>query len=243
MSLETLSINHRFCGPSLSGNGGYTCGRIARHIPGIAAVRLAIPPPLDVTLEMEKVGDHVRLMHGETLVGEGRPSSLNLEPPKPFTFEKAVEASQFYTGFKFHSFPRCFVCGPKREVHDGLRIFAGRVHEEEPVASPWVVDESLAVDGKIGSEFIWAALDCPGAFAVAREINGVTIVLGELTARIDGEVKPGERCISMGWKIGEEGRKHFAGTAVFSEKGKLIGIAKAIWMEIPAHLLPPDSFK
>lgn len=243
MTLETLTIIPRFCGPTKSGNGGYTCGRIARHIPGVASVRLAIPPPLEVSLRMEKSGDKVQLMHGETLVGEGQPASLDLVPPKAFSFEEALEASKFYTGFHFHSFPRCFVCGPKREEHDGLRIFAGRIKPDEPVAAPWIVDASLAENGKIGSEFLWAALDCPGAFAVARDKKGTAIVLGELTAKIEGEVSPGDRCVAMGWNMGGEGRKHIAGSAVFSEDGKLIGIARATWVEIPEHLFPPESFR
>ena len=48
MIAETFTIARRFRGPSQSGNGGYVCGRLARHVAGPALVRLRAPPPLDV---------------------------------------------------------------------------------------------------------------------------------------------------------------------------------------------------
>lgn len=241
MSLETLTIERRFCGPSHSGNGGYTCGKIARHIKGVASVRLLVPPPLNTPLSMEAEKGTIRLMHGEKPVGEGRSASLEMEVPEPFTFDEALEASRAYEGFLFHSFPRCFVCGPLREERDGLRIFAGRRKEGEPVAAPWTVDASLAEQGEVGSEFIWAALDCPGAFAVSRYKKGVAIVLGELTAKIERKVKPGDKCVAMGWAIDAEGRKRIAGSAIFTETGELVGKARATWVEIPEDLFPPEK--
>lgn len=239
MPLETLTLDPRFCGPSQSGNGGYTCGRIARHIPGAASVRLSIPPPFNTQLCMEQAGDRVRLMQGETLVGEGRPVVLDLDAPPPVSFDEAVEAATFYVGFQSHHFPRCFVCGPAREEHDGLRIFAGRKKDDGPVAAPWIVDASLAENGTVGAEFLWAALDCPGAFAIVR--GEMSVVLGELAADIRGTVSPGDRCVAMGWDLGKDGRKHMAGSAVFSEKGNLLGIARATWIEIPKGLFPPEG--
>ena len=47
MQLEELTIPRRFCGPTMSGNGGYVCGRVARHIEGPATVRLMSPPPIE----------------------------------------------------------------------------------------------------------------------------------------------------------------------------------------------------
>jgi hypothetical protein len=62
MIVETLTIDRRFRGPAQSGNGGYVCGRIARHVAGTAQVRLAIPPPLDTPLEMDVTDGVARLM-------------------------------------------------------------------------------------------------------------------------------------------------------------------------------------
>jgi hypothetical protein len=38
----------------------------------------------------------------------------------------------------------------------------------------------------------------------------------------------------MGWPLQVAGRKRFAGSAVFSETGELIALARAIWIEVPA---------
>ncbi|MCW7753760.1 hotdog fold thioesterase [Desulfobotulus sp. H1] len=244
MIRETLTILPRFCGPSNSGNGGYVCGCIARHIPGVTSVRLRMPPPLNVPLQLESHDTGARLFFGDKLVGEGRPALLEMEKPEFISFDRAMDAARSYAGFRYHSFPRCFVCGPLREKGDGLQIFAGPVCQESVVASPWVVDASLARDGVVPDAFLWAALDCPGAFAVAPSVGkGMTVVLGELTASINGKVKPGDRCVAMGWPLETDGRRHAAGTAVFSESGKLIGLARATWVEISENLFPPENPK
>ncbi len=240
MTLETFSIARRFRGPMRSGNGGYVCGRIARHIEGPASVRLRIPPPLEVPLQVEAEDGAVRLMHGAQIVGEGRAAELDLAPPATLSLAEARQAAQGYRGFVRHSFPHCFVCGPQRGEHDGLRIFTGPVPGRDLVAAPWVVDATLAENGRIPGEFIWAALDCPGAFAVMPETDGIAIVLGELTARVTGSVRPGETCVAVGWPIRIEGRKRLAGSAVYSESGALLGVARAVWIEVPQSAFPAD---
>lgn len=232
MIVERLTIERRFRGPAHSGNGGYVCGRIARHVPGTAQVRLAIPPPLDTTLEMDVTDGVARLMSGTTLVGEGRPAELDIAAPAAVSFETATEQSKHYHGFDEHTFPECFVCGPQRQPGDGLRIFAGPAAGTEVVAAPWIVDKSLGAP--TAPEFLWAALDCPSGFALWSPREGTTVVLGQLTASIHGAVMPGDKCVAMGWPLQVDGRKRFAGSAVFSEQGKLIAVARAIWIEVPA---------
>ena len=241
MLKESLTISPRFCGPSRSGNGGYVCGRIARHVAGPATVRLLVPPPLDTELRIEASVDVVSLRAGDTLVGEGRSATLDLDLPMPPSFADAVIAAQSYLGFTTHSFPRCFVCGPKRQKGDGLRIFAGPVKGQGIVAAPWIVDESLATDGAIDDEFIWAALDCPTAFAVLPVEEGRAVVLGQLSAQLLGRVQPGEQCVVIGWPIQIEGRKRMAGSALYGASGKLVAMASAIWIEIPAKTFPAED--
>jgi hypothetical protein len=232
MIVERLTIDRRFRGPAQSGNGGYVCGRIARHVPGTATVRLAIPPPLDTPLEIDVTDDVARLMAGTTLVGEGRPAELDIDAPAPVSLEAATESSKHYHGFEQHTFPECFVCGPQRAPGDGLRIFAGTAAGTEAVAAPWIVDGSLGAP--IASEFLWAALDCPSGFALWSPREGTTVVLGQLTASIRGQLMPGDKCVAMGWPLHVDGRKRFAGSAVFSEQGQLVALARAIWIEVPA---------
>ena len=54
--MQTMTIARRFRGPPNSGNGGYVCGMLARHIPGAAEVRLNAPAPLETGLSVIEVG-------------------------------------------------------------------------------------------------------------------------------------------------------------------------------------------
>jgi hypothetical protein len=122
------------------------------------------------------------------------------------------------------------VCGTQRGRGDGLRIFAGPIAERELVAAPWVPDASLdAGDGKVRAEFMSAALDCPGYYAVAPDDR--MMLLAEFTAHVDRRVHIGESCTLIGWRLGSNGRKHEAGTALFDGKGELCGRARALWIE------------
>ncbi|MDX1379757.1 MAG: hypothetical protein R3233_01485 [Xanthomonadales bacterium] len=239
--LEELRIDARFCGPPASGNGGYVCGRVARHLVGDAAVRLFVPPPLDTPLEMVSDDGVVRLMAGEQRVAEGRAMPLELEVPPAPGAAAAREAATRYAGFEQHSFPTCFVCGPERPVGDGLRIFAGPLPGGSPVAAPWIPDDSLAVNGRIAPVYLWAALDCPGAFSVLPAPPGKALVLGELHAHIEAVPAPGDHCIASGWAIDVDGRKHHVGSAVYGADGACLAHARATWIEVDEAAFRPDG--
>jgi hypothetical protein len=235
---ETFQIAPRFCGPPRSGNGGYVCGRVARHLPGAAAVRLKAPPPLEVDLRLESREDGARLFQQATVIAEARCLSLELEVPPSPGLAQAEQAARSCFGFLTHPFPRCFVCGPQRLPGDGLRIFPGAVGGGSAVlAAPWLPDASLAdPSGQVRSEFLWSALDCTGAFALLPRPEGQAIVLCELAAAIDGPLASDERCIAVAWRLGGEGRRHFAGSAVYTEHGRLVARARAVWVEVEARL-------
>ncbi len=232
MVQEKVIIDSRFRGPPDSGNGGYVCGRVANFIPGPAVVRLRVPPPLGVPLEVEKAENRVRLLHEGKTVAEGWGADIPVEVPDPPSLSEAEEASRGYRGFSSHYYPCCFVCGPDRAAGDGLRVFPGKLPGRDLLACPWVPDESLCDDrGMVLPEFRWAALDCPGGFAFPEPETG-GILLGELGVRLSGEVRVGERCVLMGWEISQEGKKHFAGTALFSEDGECRGVGRATWIDV-----------
>ena len=94
MQVEQFEIEHRFRGPPRSGNGGYTCGRLARRLQGTVAVRLKAPPPLNAELRLESTGDEARLFHESTLIAEAKRSQLNLQAPPCASFEEAEQAAQ-----------------------------------------------------------------------------------------------------------------------------------------------------
>jgi len=78
-------------------------------------------------------------------------------------------------------------------------------------------------------EIVWAAIDCPGAYAVGAEGRGET-VLGRMAARVLRVPDVGARCVVVSWPLGEDGRKLFAGTALFAEDGELLAVARQTWI-------------
>ena len=229
--MTTLSIAGRFQGPPNSGNGGYVCGLVAATVHADLKVRLLMPPPLDTPLGLVREGDGDWVLASAAgPVARGAAGLLELDVPSPPRYVQAVWASQHYPGFREHAFPDCFVCGPHRRRGDGMRIFPGML-DTGIVAAPWLPPDTLdAGDGKVAVEFHWAALDCPGYFAVSGGRR--VMLLGELQAHIDRRVHVGEPCTVIGWKIGAEGRKHQAGTAIFDEDGELCARGRATWLEL-----------
>ena len=239
---DPVIISPRYHGPPDSGNGGYSCGIVGRFIDGPAAVRLRIPPPLDVPMEVRKKDDGIELFYHDELVASGRPATVDIEIPEPPDFSAAQAASRRYRGFDSHFYPGCFVCGPDREHGDGLRIFAGPVDPglgpDGMVAATWIPDESVVDEsGVVSAEYLWAVLDCPGAYAFPEPATGA-ILLGEIAVSIRGSVALGEKCVLIGWKISHEGRKHYTGTALFGESGSCRAVGYATWFEVP---ITPDQ--
>ena len=234
MDEATLVIDPRFRGPPRSGNGGYTCGRLARYLEGPASVRRMAPPPLGKALRVDAGDGVVRLWDGDTQVAEARPAAPEVAVPSMPDHDEAVAAARRYTGFHRHPFPGCFVCGPQRSAGDGLHVFAGPLGRDGIVASPWVPGADLCSDGVVRSEFMWAALDCPGAFAVMPPERELAIVLGQLEARIEAPLAEGSRCVVAGWPIAAEGRKRIVGTAIADAGGRIVARARAVWIVVPA---------
>ncbi len=172
------------------------------------------------------------MWHEDTLIAEAKPCEFTLDLPSPPNFATAADASTRYSGFHHHPYPQCFVCGPRRPAEDGLKIFAGPLLESEILAATWIPAPDLADDtGFVKSEFVWAALDCPGGVAAMDDTDSA-IILGRLAAKIMAPVKAGEGYIPMGWHIYQEGRKCFSGTALYSASGELCGLAKATWITL-----------
>lgn len=188
-------------------------------------------------MEVRKTETGVELFHNDELVASAWPATVDIEIPEPPEFAAAQAASRRYRGFDSHFYPGCFVCGPQRDHGDGLRVFAGPVeHAGGPggmVAADWVPDDSLTdSSGFVASEYLWAVLDCPGAYAFPEPATG-TILLGELAVAIKAPVSSGEKCVVIGWEINHEGRRHYTGTALFGESGSCCAVGYATWFEVP----------
>ncbi|MBR0693419.1 hypothetical protein JQ553_09345 [Bradyrhizobium lablabi] len=241
--MQTMTIARRFRGPPNSGNGGYVCGMLARHIPGAAEVTLRAPPPLETELDVVALGaDQWELRQGTATIAIGRAITFDMSRLERATYAAAVEAEK-RTPVKPHEhlLPMCFVCGPDRAPGDGLRLFAGPlVRQDDSVvfAVPWTPDPSLAAaDGLVAPEFVWSALDCPTGYVCTYDretggFNGLPILLGRLSARIERRPRPSERCVVTSWQTGSEGRRLIAEAALFGEEENLLAVGRATWIVV-----------
>nr|WP_166475548.1 hypothetical protein [Bradyrhizobium symbiodeficiens]QIP01508.1 hypothetical protein HAU86_17705 [Bradyrhizobium symbiodeficiens] len=241
--MAQIIIDKRYCGPPNSGNGGYVCGRLARHVPGAAEVTLRAPPPLDTPLAAVATDDGTwELRDGGKAVATGRTASVELAQVETATLPEARAAELLALSRPHeHPLPHCFVCGPARTKGDGLRIFAGPLgrHAQTPVlAASWVPDPNLAAeDGLVAPEFLWSALDCPTGFACnydqqSASFEKTPLLLGRMAARIEARPRPGVPCIVTARPTGRDGRKRMAEAALHDEAGKLLAVARTTWIAV-----------
>ena len=234
---EQIIIDGRFRGPPISANGGYACGIVAGLIGGTAEVTLRLPPPIDKPLDVRRHDDgRVALLDGENIVAEGIPTTVEIEIPEPVSFSDAEEAALSSVALEPDlPYETCFVCGTERAAGDGLRLFAGPVAERDIVAAPWTPDASLGDgNGAVRPEFVWSALDCPGAYAFIESADDI-VLLGRLAARLIEPVRVSQRYVVIGWQLGSEGKKLYSGTALYSYAGTLQAFAKATWIKRPTR--------
>jgi hypothetical protein len=219
-----IVIAQRYRGPLTSANGGYACGRLAAFVDADEVeVTLRRPPPLERPLRVERDGADARLLDGDELVAEARPGRIDVVLPGHVSVADATEARSRHVRAGDALFAECFTCGIRDET-DGLEVHVGAVAGREPLhAAPVTFHEG-------SPEVAWAAIDCPGAYAIGEQGRG-TIVLGRMTARVDRAPDPGETCVVAAWPLGEDGRKLFAGTALFAQDGELLALATQVWIE------------
>ncbi|NUR74058.1 MAG: hypothetical protein HOU81_24870 [Hamadaea sp.] len=211
-----MIVAARFNGPPTSGNGGYTAGLFATEAGagGPMTVTLRQPPPLETPLTITPGGE---LLDGDRLI-----ATIQAEPVQPTApdWGDPTEAAA-YAGFTDHPFPTCYVCGPAKS--DGLRIFPGRLPDGRTAAN-WTIPDQA------GRETVWAALDCPGGWAIIAP--GRPYVLGRITVAIDALPNPGDDCVIVGECTGVEGRKGFVRTGLFGPDRRLLAAASATWITV-----------
>lgn len=242
---KTINVATRFQGPPGTGNGGYISGLLAGQLDaslwsaGIE-VTLRAPTPLEQPLNIQTADAKASCYAGDLLIGEAIPAEFALEIPEPPSFAQAqaVQASSpalqadieniVPGGLGFH--PVCFCCGADVPEGQGLRVFAAPVPGFAGVAAAWRPHPHFGdAKGLLPLEMVWAALDCPGQFAFLAD--GVrTGLLGRMTAKVLQPVPADEEIVITGWCISVEGKKHFAGTALFNQQGDCCAYSKQVWI-------------
>jgi hypothetical protein len=230
---QPLVIDHRYNGLTGRALGGYVGRAMAAATPTVdrgMQVTLRRPAPLGVALDLE-LGPQgqVLLRSADETLAEGDPRTAELAVPDPITLEAATDASRSYWGFGPHGFPaqlRCFCCGPERPVGEGLRIFPGPLGTGGMVAARWTPQPSHANPaGLVPAPITWSALDCPALWALivsAPTDSPEQVVSGRFATEMVGQVRSDQPHVVLAWPIGADGRKRFAGAALFSPDGELL---------------------
>jgi hypothetical protein len=240
-TLGSITIEGRYNGPPNVANGGYVCGILAKFIEGTADIWIRRRTPLDQELSMVEYEDGTLcILFNSEVVVEGKPGNLDLDMPESPSFAQATESAKKSRAIQMNEFndrkflgihPTCFCCGAERTDGHGLKIHPGRVPGKDIIAAPWIPGDDLAdEDGQVRPEFIWTALDCPGAFAAMDLGNGHPGLLGRLIGQVLLPIQAKEPCVVVARAVSTQGRKHFAGTAVYNSKGQLAGKALATWI-------------
>lgn len=219
------------------GHGGYVAGTFAERMSGCVQVTLRKPTPLDKPLVLsEHEGGKLRLLDGDELIADAEPAALDLQVPAPPSLDEAAHAEasspSLLEGRGVH--PICFGCGNERSAGDALRIFAGpcEVGGVRMVAGRFHPGDAFSdAQGLLPRRFALAALDCPGAFAFIAERVPAGL-LGRIVFESYRSIAATGDYVVTGWQIGREGRKLFAGTALFDAHGELCAAAKATWFQI-----------
>jgi len=235
----------------LSGTAG-VCGQAV-------TVTLALPPPLDTPLPLTVPSPTQLQAHTADgrLVAEAQladASAALKAAPGPVSLRVATTSSAQYRGRSDHPFPYCFACGTAREPADALCLFAGPVPgRDATVAAPWMPYPNFSQaamppglgDGtaepaensashnndNVAIPAVWAALDCPGAWATDFDY-GRPIVLGRITAAIYHDLTVGQEYVAVGHCRGKQGRKAFTATAVYDANNQLMAGAVALWIAV-----------
>lgn len=245
---ETVVIPERYRGPPQSGNGGHVGGIVAglfepaRENPdGAVEATLRAPIPLDTPLTVERAGaDAGRLLRGEQRIVEARRTTLALPVPGTPSLDAARAARDsspsFYRGVHplvpggtgFH--PVCVCCGADVPADEELHVHAAPVPGFSGVAAAWRPPAALAArDGTLPEALVRTALDGPGQFAWL--VDGMkTGLLGRMTARVLGSVPADRDYLVRGWRLENEGRKYFAGTALLDAEGTVHALARQTWI-------------
>ena len=232
--MTQLVVPARFNGPARSGNGGFVAGSLADVVPDsgrrTVEVTLRRPPPLDTALGVTTEDGVTTLGDDAGPVATARVVEESLDAVDEVPPDVAADAMLRYPGLGHHPFPTCFACGPERAEGDGLRIFPGPVGGDRGhVASVWVPHP-----GHDDVATTWAALDCVGGWS--EDLEGRPCVLGRMTARVDALPVVGEPHVVVGRHLSTEGRKSFTASTLFDADGRVVAVARHIWIQVDPAL-------
>ncbi|MFE0104767.1 hypothetical protein [Streptomyces sp. NPDC059009] len=221
--------------------GGYVAGLLAgRSAARTVRVDFRAVTPVGIPVELAEVpGGGARLLdkEGATLATATPAADLSGPVPDVPSWAEAVAAAEEYrahppTGLVDEQLD-CFGCGLDRTPDRGLRQHCSLVPGRGLVATAWTPHPVFADgNGELTTEVLWAALDCPSAWAgVLAGRLGKGAVTAALTATALRPVTTGEGHITFAWPVAHSGRKHTTGVAIATAAGELCVVGEALWVE------------
>lgn len=214
------------------------------------SVRLCKPTPLDTPLVLAQNAIESYVMTQATtadavadaISADAVIAAASWQPwtppdvPRLPTTAALRQASLRYRGFAGSAaeslYEHCFVCSRQRRESDGLGVFAGPLQHSLTVACDWHSDErwcEAQARRQVASRFVWAALDCPGYFAVGAD--RAPCLLAEMQLRQLRPVPSAAPLAILGWPLQFSGRRRLAATGIFSASGEVLALAKTLWVE------------
>jgi len=248
--MSEIIVPRQFRGPPVTANGGYICGILSNAVGGRGSAMLRSGVPLDVAVTLSPSEDGgVVLTNAEGLpLGSAKPAADDTipMPPAPPSVEDA-KRSAAASRFAQNSLHRgCFSCCIEREDGEGLGVHVGQIEGAEAgvCAGTWTPHANFAnADGTIPDEITWAALDCSGSMAWWMKTDTPVGLLGSMAGEVLVKPRAGETYVVVAWADKVEGRKHFAGIALFDADGQVMARSGQIWIGrppgAPPYQLPP----
>jgi hypothetical protein len=235
---EILIIDARYNGPVGRGNGGYVAGVMAAFLSGDAEVRIMRGFPVATPLAIRRHPDGEVSCHlDDQELGRARPLELVLQIPPPPTLSAARAAAERFRFLHGSDVRGCYVCSPRRAPGEGLRLFCGPLPDaagDTIVAGVWEPGpELLDASGQVAPEQVWAALDCPGGYAIAALAPDIGVqLLGTCAASLKQPLRAGASYIVSSWQLAPpQGRKRFMGVAIHGVTGELMACARQTWID------------
>ena len=177
-----------------------------------------------------RAGGRVEIRDGERLVAEAKPVELEVDVPAPVSVVEAARASARYAGFAHHAYNTCYVCGPNR----GTGCASTPARSRAGTGSSPRRGHRRRTSGRSWSG---PALYCPSGWVV-DDFQREGVLLGRMATEIDRLPTAGEPHVVIGWRVGEEGRKRFGGSALLTAEGEVLARSRSTWIVLYGEQVP-----
>lgn len=245
--MTKIVVPRQFRGPPYTANGGYICGVLSNAVGGRGSAMLRSGVPLDVEVILSETEEGGVALHNSegALLGTAKPAADEAIPPTPPAPPSVAEAREAASRSPFaqRSLHRgCFSCCIEREDGEGLGVHVGQLEGSFSghCAGVWTPHANFAdANGEIPDEITWGALDCSGSMAWWIKTDTPVGLLGTMAGEVLKKPKAGETYVVVAWTREVEGRKYFAGVALFDDKGETMARSGQIWIGRPPGAPPP----